>query len=384
MNSKSSTSYKSDFKLNKDIFYLNHAAVSPWPVSTRQAVEKFAQENCDTGSFNYPEWTKNETELRQKLANLINASDLNDIALVKNTSEGLSMVAFGLPWKSGDNVVIPADEFPSNRIVWEALQSKGVEVRQIKLFPDVDPENLIFQACDKHTQLISVSSVNYANGLRLNLEKIGEFCQQKDILFCIDAIQSIGAIKTDVEAIKADFVIADGHKWMLGPEGLALFYSRPEARDKLNLNEFGWHMIQNPYDFEQTEWQAAKSALRFECGSPNMLCAHALLASVNIILSYGMSHIESSVLENSRMMHDIILNSNNLDCVSADSRGQYAGIVSFKHASIPSHVLYEYLMSNNVMCANRASAVRFSPHFYTDEITIEKALLLADNAKTHI
>lgn len=376
--------YKNDFIVNDDIIYLNHAAVAPWPVKTKNAVNNFADENCTSGSTHYPDWIKKETALREKLAQLINAADSKDIALVKNTSEGLSMVAFGYPWKAGDNVVIPSHEFPSNRIVWEALKSKGVEVRQIDIFPEANPEEKLIQAIDKRTRIVSVSSVHYAHGLRLNLTQIGEVCRQRHVLFCVDAIQSIGAIKTDVEAIYADFVIADGHKWMLGPEGLALFYSREEAREQLQLNEYGWHMIEDPHDFNQENWRIAQSAQRFECGSPNMICTQALYESINLILDYGLSHIESNVINNSIFMQNTIKSSKNLTCVSADKEGRFAGIVSFKHASIPSDKLYNYLMANNIMCANRGDAVRYSPHFYTSQNQIEKALKLADKANSHI
>lgn len=378
------SNYNNLFALNDDIIYLNHAAVAPWPVKTRTAVETFALENSVAGSTHYPDWVRKETSLRESLAKLINAGSSEDIALVKNTSEGLSMVAFGYPWQPGDNVVIPAKEFPSNRIVWEALKSKGVEVRQIEIYPSQNPEERLIQACDKNTRILSVSSVHYSNGLRLNLTQLGEYCRKHNILFCIDAIQSIGAIITNVQESNADFVIADGHKWMLGPEGLALFYSTQSARDKLNLNEYGWHMVQEPHQFGKTDWEIAKSARRFECGSPNMLCTHALLESVNLILECGIEQIEKKVLENTRSMHDFIQSSKNLTCISAQAEGRFAGIVSFQHNSIPSAKLYTYLMENNVMCADRGSAVRFSPHFYTEHMLIQQALILAEDANTHI
>lgn len=371
--------FASEFKLNNDIYYLNHAAVSPWPLRTKKAVELFASQNCNTGSYHYLDWLQNEKQLRKNLAKLINADNDNDIALVKNTSEGLSMVAFGYPWQTGENVVIPSHEFPSNRIVWEALGSKGVEVRQVDIVNTDEPEKALLQMADEKTRIISVSSVHYAHGLRLHLNQIGQYCNENSILFCVDAIQSLGAIQMDVKNIQADFVIADGHKWMLGPEGLALFYSTPEARNKLMLNEYGWHMLESPHDFNQQEWNIAKSAQRFECGSPNMLCAHALLASTELLLEIGMDKIQKLVLANSAMQHSLIETSENLFCTSAVKDNRYAGIVSFKHKEHSSESLYEYLMSQKVMCACRDNSVRFSPHFYTDKEDIHQAIKLADS-----
>ena len=370
--------YQAEFALDGKLIYLNHAAVAPWPVRTQEAVQKFAHDNSHYGSQHYPHWLKKEQLLRSKLAQLINAPAAEDIALVKNTSEGLSMVAYGYPWQPGDNVVIPAHEFPSNRIVWESLKDKGVEIRQISLFPGTNPEQRLINSCDPHTRIMSVSSVHYANGLRLNLEQLGEYCHNKQILFCVDAIQSIGAVQFDSQACHADFVIADGHKWMLGPECLALFYSRPEARDKLALFEYGWHMLQDPANFNQTDWHISKTAQRFECGSPNMLCAHALLESVNLLLEVGMQKVECDLLERTQLMLEYLQSSTNLQCVSSQASNKFAGIVSFQHADGRQADRYQQLMAQDIMCALRNDAIRFSPHFYTPLSHIETALQMAE------
>ncbi|MCP4996920.1 MAG: aminotransferase class V-fold PLP-dependent enzyme, partial [Gammaproteobacteria bacterium] len=168
--------------------------------------------------------------LRQLLKGLINAPSVDDISLMKSTSEALSVVAYGIDWNAGENIVIFAQEFPSNRIVWQSLKSLGVETRLVDLEASEDPEMALFAACDSNTRLISTSSVQYARGQRIDLTRIGEYCKAQDILFCIDAIQSLGALPFDVQQYQADFVMADGHKWMLGPEGLALLYTKAEAR----------------------------------------------------------------------------------------------------------------------------------------------------------
>ena len=285
------------FCLQAEISYLNHAAVAPWPIRSKLAVQQFAEENAQQGSLRYLEWLKIEADLRAKLAQLINAPSKDDIALLKNTSEALSIVAYGLDWQQGDNVVISNQEFPSNRIVWESLQAKGVEVRQVDLANGDSPEAALIAATDNKTHLLSISSVQYASGLRMNLEVLGEHCRTNNILFCVDAIQSIGAVEFDVQSIQADFVMADGHKWMLGPEGLALFYCRPELYERLSLKQFGWHMIEHIGDFDRLDWQPASSARRFECGSPNMLSIHALHASVSLLLEVGMPSVEAEVLK---------------------------------------------------------------------------------------
>ncbi len=376
------TTSTQEFSLDAGICYLNHAAVAPWPRRTTLAVQQFAEENSRRGSWRYLEWLTIEDELRHQLAGLINAPSKNDIALLKSTSEALSIVAYGLDWQAGDNIVISNQEFPSNRIIWESLQHKGVEVRQVELASGATPEAALCAATDHNTRLLSISSVQYASGLRMNLEQLGAHCRRHGILFCVDAIQSIGAVMFDVQAIQADFVMADGHKWMLGPEGLALFYCRPECYAQLSLNQFGWHMVEHPGDFDRHDWQPAATARRFECGSPNMLGIHALNASLAVLLEVGMPDVEAQVLERSEATISAVQATSSLQLISDTSPDRYAGIVSFRHKQIPSQTLYEALFRKGIFCACRGNAIRFSPHFYTplDKIYTAVAAAAAESA----
>jgi len=370
---------KTEFHLDRHLIYLNHAAVAPWPQRTRQAVQSFADENATIGSRNYLRWIDHETELRKMLASLINSPSGDDVALLKSTSEALSVVAHGLSWQAGDNVVISNQEFPSNRIVWESLSRYGVEVKVVELSSAMTPEQALIDACNANTRLLAISSVQYATGLRMNLERLGEHCYQSDILFCIDAIQSIGAVQFDVQKYHADFVMADGHKWMLGPEGLAVFYCRPESRDKLSLNQYGWHMVEHAHDFSRMDWQVAQTARRFECGSPNMLGIHALRASLSLLLEIGMDKVEARVIENSEILIKEIQSSQNLQLITATDEERYAGIVTFRHNKTDHESLYQWLMSKGVMCALRGGGIRYSPHFYTDYDALHRAVAMADS-----
>jgi len=360
------------FPLDNDILYLNHAAVSPWPLATADAIHAFTMQNLHAGSVNYLKWMETEQSLRELMSKLINASSPDDISLLKNTSEGLSIIAHGLDWLPGDNIVIPANEFPSNRIVWESLIPCGVEIRQISSLDSNSIESSLIKATDNKTRLISVSAVQYHNGFRMNLPIIGEFCRNNDILFVVDAIQQLGALAFDLEQIKADFVVADGHKWMMGPEGLALFYSHPDARQKLKLHQYGWRMIENPTDFNQKDWKVAADGRRFECGSPNMLGIHALHASLTLILETGQATIEESILSNTRYLIDFIDNHNNLTLVSSNDSSRLSGICSFRHKQVNSNQLFDYLTKKGVQCAVRGDAIRLSPHFYQHKQEIQQ------------
>ncbi len=363
-----------EFLLDESIIYLNHAAVSPWPTRTTRAVNNFAEENTRFGAKNYLSWLKTEKELRGQLQRLINAESTDDIALLKNTSEALSVVASGLDWHSGDNIVSSNEEFPSNRIPWLAQAKHGVDFREIDISATDSPEDALIEACDDKTRLITISSVEYGTGRRLNLEKLGQFCSSNNILFCVDAIQSLGALPFDVQAINADFVMADAHKWLLGPEGIALFYCKPEIRDSLELHQFGWHMVKDVGNYDTKEWQAADTAQRFECGSPNMLGIHALSASLSLIEEIGIENIANNIINNSSYIIDNISKINGIKFISPTEIPDFAGIVTFKIDGKNSAEIYTKLMKNKVICANRAGGIRFSPHFYTSKDKIQKGL----------
>ena len=367
-----------DFIIDKTVYYLNHAAVSPWPVKTADAIKTFTNENTLFGATFYPNWLATENDLKTNIARLINAPSADDIALVKNTSEALSMVAYGLSWQAGDNIVIAQQEFPSNRIIWQSLQNQGVSVKFIDLYNSQSgsqsPEDLLLSAIDANTRLLSVSSVQYADGLRMDLHKLGKYCRDANVLFCVDGIQSIGALTMDVQDIHADFIMADGHKWLMSPEGLGLFYCRAELRPSIKLHQYGWHMTEDLFNFDTLEWTEASSARKFECGSPNMLGVHALNASISLILERKIELIEQLIINKATGIIKKLNSISGLSVVSDTSSNRISGIVSFRHSDIPSEYIHRELMANNVICALRHGNIRFSPHYYTAHSVIDDAI----------
>ena len=368
---------QAEFPQQADLIYLNHAAVAPWPKRTGDAVAAFAVENVVQGALDYPRWNQTMALLREQGRELLNAADAADIGLLKNTSEALSVVAGGLDWRRGDRVVGIADEFPSNRIAWESLCPQGVEFTAVDIHRGDDPEGALLAACDRHTRLLAVSSVHYASGLRLDLARLAAGCSERGILICVDAIQSLGAAPLDVQALGLDFVMADGHKWLLAPEGLALFYCRPELRERLTLHQFGWFMVEHQFDFDRSDWQPAASARRFECGSPNMLGIHGLSASLGLLLDVGLERVEQEVLARSRYLMDKLSESPQLQLLSNDRDGRYLGIVSLNASNGDADGLFRHLWRHRVVCARRGGGVRFAPHFYTPYDKLDQALRLA-------
>jgi len=360
-----------EFPVNEQCQYLNHAAVAPWPESARKAVVQFAQDNTATGSSNYMQWLNVEAELRNNLARLIGAHK-DSVAFVKNTSEALSFVAYGIDWQPGDVVIISDEEFPSNRIVWESLANKGVIVKAVSLKGET-PEQHLLVAIEQGARLLSISAVQYASGTRMDLAKLGQACRDNDILFCVDAIQAIGAVQFNIEECQCDFAMADGHKWMLGPEGLGVFYVRPEVMNQLSLNEYGWHMIENMGDYSRTDWEVASTARRFECGSPNLLAAHALKASTDLLLDIGMSNVESAVCERVNYLARALTHKGATLITPKHSLG-HSGIITFDTNGLAPVDVWQQLMKDDVICMHRGGGIRFSPHYHTPQETLDIAV----------
>jgi cysteine desulfurase / selenocysteine lyase len=356
-----------------DLIHLNHAAVGPWPLRTAEAVTAFARENTVTGSLHYGAWLKVEEATRALARRLLGAADTGDVAFVKNTSEALSIVAFGLPWHAGQNVVIPKGEFPSNRVVWiKAAERFGLEFREVEL-PYEEPEAALLAACDRETALVSCSAVQFATGLRLDLEQLGTALRRKGVLFCVDAIQHLGALPFDVRAAHADFVMADAHKWLLAPEGIAVFYVRPEVRGDLVLQEYGWHMLADAGDYNTYELTEARDARRFEPGSPNLLGIHALQASLSLLLEPGMEAIAAEIDVRWQHLYEGL---RRLGCrvVTPTDPKRHAGILTFLPSRGSTESLFRALLGRRVLCAQRGGGIRFSPHFYLPFEALDRAL----------
>ena len=363
-----------EFPLAPEIAYLNHAAVAPWPRRTAEAIQRFAFENMSRGAQHYPEWSKVERRLRERLARLLNAPSPDDIALVKNTSEGLSFVAAGIAWNPGDRILGIIDDFPSNRVVWEALADQGVHFDTVDINAAADPEAALIERIGPRTRLMAVSSVHFATGLRLDLARLSAACSDRGLLLCVDAIQSLGALRFDLQRVRADFVIADGHKWMLAPEGLGVFYVNPAIRDRLRLTQFGWAMREHAGDYGPGGWKPAASARRFECGSPNMLGIHGLDASLYVLEEVGFDEVERLLQANIDVMRELLETIPGLSIVSPGERARRAGIVSFRIDGVDSEHLYRQLMERDVICACRGGHVRFSPHFHTRQEAMDRAV----------
>jgi len=363
-----------EFPLDPELSYLNHAAIGVWPRRAADAVKAFAEENATLGAANWLAWFEIEKRIRQRFADLVNASSANDIALLKNTSEALSVVARGLPWRSGDNVVLAAQEFPSNRMPWQSLGEFGVEARVVDIASEPDPEAALIAATDARTRVLTTSSVHYGDGLRMDLARLGEHCRANGIRFCVDAIQSLGALPLDARACQADYVMADGHKWLLGPEAVTVFYTRPEIRDELRLNQFGWRMVEHPFEMEGDVNAPSSSARRFEAGSVNTLGIVAQEASLSLLQEVGIEQAAGKVLAHRDYLADGLGAIPGVELVSRNEPERRSGIVTFRVRGADTAALSRHLFHHRVICARRGGGIRLAPHFYTPRPALDRAL----------
>jgi selenocysteine lyase/cysteine desulfurase len=362
--------------------YVNHAAIAPWPLCTAEAVARFAKENAQVAAASYGDWIARENGLRASLARFIGAPSDGDIALLKNTTEGISLVACGVDWRAGNNIVIPAREFSSNRRPCLACEEWGVELREVDIREGQNPEATLIDAMDEQTRVLSVSAVHWGDGLRLDLERIGDACRSGGVLFFVDAIQQLGALPLDVSACKIDCLAADAHKWLLGPEGIAVFFCREDIRPQLKLRQHGWHMFDNPWRFADNGLEPSKSARRFEAGSPNSLGQVALEASLGLLMETGMDTVARRILANSDYLIRNLTELPGVRITGNTDPDRRSGIVSFVPGDIPPHSLHRALGVNGVTCALRDGAIRLSPHYYQGEEELARLVASIEAAMT--
>lgn len=353
---------KAEFPVTEKFLYLNHAGVSPIPARSAEAGMRLLRQFRDEGAFRLRQWQEIAQEARGRFARMISASP-EEIAFIKNTSEGLSFIAAGFPWKEGDNLVTANVEFPANVYPWMRLRSRNVEVRMVAAREGCVRKEDLFAACDGKTRLISLSSVEFANGYRNDLPAIGEFCQKKGIFFCVDAIQSLGVLPIDVQSYGIDSLSADGHKWLLSPEGIGGFYISRDVMEMVEPVILGWHSVQNRFDFENYDFRLSTDARRFEPGSFNTVGLAAFNASLELLLSIGTDRIWERVRRLTEGAIDTALR-RGYEILSPRHPEERSGIVTFRIPGADPHALWKSLLARNAVCSPRAGGIRVSPHFY--------------------
>lgn len=348
--------------------YLDHAATAPLSGPANAALQAWSQQAAEWGDTRWPEWEKRAQQVRQTAAQLIGAAS-DELALVPNTTAGINLVAEGLPWRAGDNVVTLANEFPSNQYPWLNLADRGVETRRVPVDDGRVDLQRIAAACDCRTRIISSSWIGYASGWRMDLEDLVALAHARGALVFLDAIQGVGVFPIHVQRLGIDFLAADGHKWLLGPEGAGIFYVRREHLALLRPLSVGWNSVVGAHDFSRIELNLRPDAARYEGGSRNMPGLAALGASLELLAGAGLSADRSPLADRVLELTDEA--AAGLEAIGAVVKScrepaRRSGILAFELPGRDAVEVRRRCLQAGVVLSVRGGNLRISPHAYNN------------------
>ena len=366
-----------EFPVTRDKIFLAHAGVCPLPQRVAAAVSECAQRGTlgDQEAF----VLHRLNDARQLGAQLLHCQP-EEVALVGPTSLGLSFVAAGLNFKKNDNILIYHDDYPANVYPWMALAERGVEVRLLNTrgLGVIRPVDVMGQV-DENTRLVALASCHFISGYRIDVQAIGKFFRERGILFCLDAIQTLGAFPTTVEHV--DMLAADAHKWLLGPCGAGLLYVRREIQDRVNPPIYGWHNVRCPNFVAQEHIVFRNGAAKYEAGTHNLLGLVGLIAAMELALEIGVENIAAELLRKRTWLVPA-LQAKGFTVLNADAKIENAGgIISFHQDGKDLAALHKKLTDAGVVTSLRADRkgqnhIRLSPHFYNTDAELHRTLEL--------
>jgi cysteine desulfurase / selenocysteine lyase len=340
--------------------YLDAAAIGLVSTRVEAAVADVLREHALRGKAAAAAWTANADRTRGLVAELIGGRARN-VAFTLNTSTGNALVANGIDWTDGDNIVVPADEFPSNFYPWAQLRRHGVEVREVPMIDGHADLDLLPGLIDASTKVVAISAVQYTSGYRYDLGRLGDFCRSCDALLVVDGTQAAGAMVIDADAAGIDALVVSAHKWMNGPLGIGFVHLSDRAMDRLHPSTVGWLSVEHPYDFDH-EPRLAADGRRFESGTENAAGIAGLAAAITIVLELGRHTVEATVLDRTAELQELVA-AGGLRVLRGPDRREWSGILITTTGSDDA-ALYRRLIDNDVRCSLRATGVRFSPHYY--------------------
>jgi cysteine desulfurase / selenocysteine lyase len=359
-----------EFPVTETKVFLGHGGVCPLPRRVAEAIGHYAL-NCTQGDQEalLPLFRIQQT--RELAAKILNAK-AEEIAFVGPTTLALGYVANGLPFRKGDNILIYHDDYPSNVYPWMALAERGVQVRLINVrelgkIRAIDVQGQV----DENTKLVALASCHFISGWRINIPAIGKFLRERKILFCLDAIQTVGAFPTTVEYV--DFLAADAHKWLLGPCAAGIFYVRKEVQEVLKPTVLGWNNVRCPNYVAQEQIAFQSGAHRYEAGSDNLLGLVGLHAAMEMLLEVGIDNIAAELLRKRAWLVPAILEKGYTVLQPAAPPENASGIVTLFKPETDMKELHAKLETAGIFTSLRSDRsgqqyIRLSPHFYnTDE-----------------
>jgi cysteine desulfurase / selenocysteine lyase len=363
---------RAQMPVTKKWAYFDHAGVSPLPGPTAEVLIEFARDNAANGVADWPRWRATVETARQLGARLIGAEN-DEIAVVHNTTEGISAIAEGFPWRPGDNLVTLSSEFPSNLYPWMNLADRGVETRQFAAPNERVDVAAIERAFDSRTRLLAVSWVGYMTGWRNDLAQLAELARRRNAFFFVDAIQGLGVFPLDVREIPIDALAADGHKWLLGPEGAGLLYIRKEQIGLLRPTGVGWNSVRQSGNFTDTALDLKTDASRYEGGSHSLATIAGFARSLRLLVEIGTETIAEHLLDVTDRLCERLMRSdfNVASCREAERR---SGIVAFDVPSRNPAEVKKQCKARGVLVNARGGRMRASPHAYCNDDDIDRLI----------
>lgn len=345
--------------------YLNHAGTSPLSTRVVNALDRYFKERSEGRLENYSQDIAMVTQCRSLVQRLINAESPDRIALTCNTSDAINVVASGLPWKSGDRILLADLEFPANVYPYVNLKQSGVELDIVRSADGRVTTEMIAGGISDRTRLVALSAVQFLSGYRADLAAIGGICRQRGIVFAVDGIQAAGAIAIDVQRMNIDALAAGAQKWQMAPHGSGFLYLTEELQSRLHQQYLGWLSVDDPWDFYNYHQPLARSARRYEGGSLNIPSLWGMHASLATLLEFGLDSIESHLLSLTQILIEGL---NDIDGVSMQSPAaprERAGIVTISLPTrAPQKNILRVFEDQKITVALREGKLRFSPHFY--------------------
>lgn len=359
-----------EFPVSRNWAYFDHAAVAPLPRRAGDRMREWVAEQEANGVVNWPNWERKLRELKRGLAEMIGAS-ADEVAFVNSTTQGIGLVAEGFPWREGDNVVTAEEEYPSNIYPWMNLASRGVSLRTVPSREGRVWVEDLAQAMDERTRVLTISHVEWASGFRNDLDALAELCEQRGVALFVDAIQGLGPLTLDVGRTRVDFLAADGHKWLLGPEGAGFLYVRKDWIERLRPLGVGWHSVTTSYNTPGIHFELKPTAERWEGGSFNMPGLQALGASLSLFQEWGFEAVSKRIMGRAEAVRELARRAgwSVYGSVRAEDR---SGIVVLEREGTDHEAFNRRLRDQKIAASCRRGRIRISPHVYNNADDLER------------
>jgi selenocysteine lyase/cysteine desulfurase len=370
---------RKDFSAIKKYNYLNTASVGLLPKQTIEAMKRYLDEERMYGNIYWREWEEKLEQVKKLIAELIGAKK-EEIAITSNTSEGLNIVANGIKWKRGENIVLNDLEFPANIFPWQNQAKKhNLEIRITKSIGGKVPLEEYEKQINEKTRVVAVSWIEFQNGFKHDLKALAETAHAHGAYLVVDGIQGVGMLDIDVKKMDVDFLACACAKWLISPIGTGFLYVRKELIDEIDVAYVGWRSDEDPDNYGYRWFKLADTARRFEVGSPSFIGIQGLLESLKYIHKIGIKRIEKKDLELAEYLVEQLQNLDVRIVTPLEEDKPQTAIVSFTCKNVKE--MYDNLLKNNIVVSLRLNAIRVSPHFYNTKQEIEELVNLVKTLK---